>query len=62
MSTSLFEEVRVLLVSSLLYKIYKIYITIYNLYIEKGRSDDHSDSFTSKILIRVLELWAERME
>ena len=62
MSTALFEEVRVLLVSSLLCKIYKIYIIIYNLYIEKGRYDDHSDSFTSKFLTRVLEIWGERME
>lgn len=50
MSTDLFEEVRVLLGSSFLYKIYKMCIMICKLYTEEVTSDDHLDSFTSKIL------------
>lgn len=62
MSMDLFEEVRVLLGSGLLHKIYKIYIIIYNLYLEEGRSADLLDPLTSKILILILKLWGERIE
>lgn len=50
MLTDLFEEVRVFLGFSFLYKIYKMCIMICKLYIEEVIFDDYLDFFIFKIL------------